>query len=202
MLSKLAPSGIYVAPQSNNSRSRRLLKLGWFGVLFIREGYYSGGIFKFCLEMPTSYPEQAPEFTFQSRVYHPMVDELSGRVDISLGFPNWESGKHHILAVLYFVKKIFLLKQYLELELSFNKAAAILFKSNNYEFAKKVRAFIRDSQSNEKLYNSHPDSSLKVRQYSLSFNMSCPLMSQSKRTYWIARKRLRASRCTPSRSGF
>lgn len=57
-------------------------RVGWFGVLFIREGYYSGGIFKFCLELPTSDSEQAPEFTFQSRVYHPMVEESSGRVDI------------------------------------------------------------------------------------------------------------------------
>ncbi len=91
-----------------------------------------------------------------------MVDESSGRVDIALGFPNWESGKHHILAVLYFVKKIFLLKQYLELELSFNKEAAMLFKTDNYEFAKRVRTFIRDNQTNEKLYKSHPDSPLKV----------------------------------------
>lgn len=64
--------------------------------------------------------------------------------------------------MLYFVKKIFLLRQYMELELSFNKEAALLFKNNNLEFAKRVRAHIREAQTNEKLYKAHPDSPLRV----------------------------------------
>jgi ubiquitin-protein ligase len=58
--------------------------LVWHGVVFVREGPYKDGIFKFQMNIPPSYPAKAPEVSFISKVYHPLVDLKSGKLDISV----------------------------------------------------------------------------------------------------------------------
>jgi len=29
----------------------------WFGVLFVRQGVYQGGIFRFCVHIPEAFPD-------------------------------------------------------------------------------------------------------------------------------------------------
>src|SRR4051812_47114060 len=43
------PGGLYIVPSTDSLRR-------WHGVIFIRKGFYKGGIFKFLLHLPTSYP--------------------------------------------------------------------------------------------------------------------------------------------------
>jgi hypothetical protein len=71
----------------------RALLREWHGLLFISQGIYKGGIFKFILTFPIEYPHCPPLVRFISTVYHPLVDLESGEVDISIGFPSWTAGK-------------------------------------------------------------------------------------------------------------
>jgi ubiquitin-protein ligase len=53
-------------------------------VIFIREGYYREGIFKFEISIPQNYPSKPPEIKFTSKVFHPLIDLTTGRLDISV----------------------------------------------------------------------------------------------------------------------
>ena len=50
--------------------------------MFVREGPFKDGIFKFQMNIPSSYPAKAPEVTFITKVYHPFVDLKSGKLDL------------------------------------------------------------------------------------------------------------------------
>ncbi|KAF8253922.1 hypothetical protein K440DRAFT_657064 [Wilcoxina mikolae CBS 423.85] len=52
----------------------------WYGVFFPRRGPYSGAIIRFTLNFA---PPGAPEIDLQTRVFHPLVDSVSGRVHLS-----------------------------------------------------------------------------------------------------------------------
>ncbi|KAF4668843.1 a1-alpha2 repression [Perkinsus olseni] len=95
-----APRGLYVCPDVQDL-------LIWHCVLILRQGHYKGAILKFVLRIPEDYPNSAPTVQFSSRVYHPLVDEATGILDISLAFPTWEPGRDYAVLVLAFVKKVF-----------------------------------------------------------------------------------------------
>ena len=78
-LQKFCPSGIYILPQFDEIKV-------WHGVIFIREGLYKDGIFKFVITIPQNYPAKAPEITFTSKVFHPYVDFSNGKLDLSVNF--------------------------------------------------------------------------------------------------------------------
>ena len=60
-----------------------------------------------------------------------------------------------MLSLLFHVKKIFLIRRYYEIDISYNKEAALLFKQEKYyEFAKKVRKYIKGTS--DKIYSNHP----------------------------------------------
>ena len=54
----------------------------------MREGIYKDGIFKFEMKIPPSYPARPPEVIFSTKVFHPLVDLNSGRLDISVFISN------------------------------------------------------------------------------------------------------------------
>ena len=72
-----APAGVYILPSFDSLRE-------WSGVLFVRSGVYKGGIFRFSMQLPRSYPANGacPRVLFQSRVFHPHVHPQTGQVDI------------------------------------------------------------------------------------------------------------------------
>lgn len=110
----------------------------WDGVLFIREGIYAGAIFKFRMTFPKEYPRNHPEFQFLSDVFHPLVDG-EGNLDMREFFNTTTKSKHTSLNILKFVKNIFLLNSYLNIETSNNKEAGKLFNSNYESFKDKAR---------------------------------------------------------------
>ena len=63
-LQKFCPSGVYILPQFNNISI-------WHGVVFVRDGYYKNGIFKFKIKIPNKYPNVEPTVEFFSKMYHP-----------------------------------------------------------------------------------------------------------------------------------
>lgn len=115
------PEGIYVSPlQSAES---------WNGVIFVRKGYYQGGVFRFEISFPASFPNRAPTVTFaKGSLIHPLVDVSmqrpvdEGSISTNLGhlsqsrddrlalasaFPVWKAQSDNMSKLLYFVKGIF-----------------------------------------------------------------------------------------------
>lgn len=102
-LKQHSPAGIYLLPSFENLRK-------WSGILFIRKGLYKGGIFRFHLELPRSYPADGacPRVHFQTPVYHPHVDKHTGKVDVLSHFQGqWIAGEHYIVVVLSVLKSMF-----------------------------------------------------------------------------------------------
>ena len=103
-VSQNMPSGMIVAPSFHTL-------LEWHGVLFVNQGWYKGGVFKFVIHVPVDYPESPPSVYFFNKVFHPLVDEQTGRLDLSPAFPSWRSGRDYIVLVLSYLKKIFYKKE-------------------------------------------------------------------------------------------
>jgi ubiquitin-protein ligase len=76
-LQKFCPTGIYILPRFDD------IKI-WDGVIFIREGYYKEGIFKFEILIPQNYPSKPPEVNFITKVFHPLIDLSTGKLDLSV----------------------------------------------------------------------------------------------------------------------
>eukprot|EP00941_MAST-03F_sp_MAST-3F-sp1_P002748 g2748.t1 len=102
-----APGGVYVVPSMDNMRV-------WNGVIFIRQGLYRDGIFKFRMDIPQNYPADnaRPTVTFFTPVFHPLVDPDTGVLDLDCRFPKWRYGKDYLVYVLVFIKKIFYTKAF------------------------------------------------------------------------------------------
>jgi ubiquitin-protein ligase len=45
---------------------------------------YKPGKFRFTLHFPEGYPKKCPELTFISKVYHPLVDYDTGKLDLKV----------------------------------------------------------------------------------------------------------------------
>jgi hypothetical protein len=50
------PAGMYVIPSG-------VAPYMWHGVLFVRKGFYQGGVFRFCVHIPEAFPDtdQCPQ---------------------------------------------------------------------------------------------------------------------------------------------
>lgn len=68
-------------PQLDTLDSNDALISVWHGVLFVRYGLYKDAKLKFKITFE-HFPRKAPQVTFISEVYHPMVDEKTGELDL------------------------------------------------------------------------------------------------------------------------
>jgi ubiquitin-protein ligase len=98
------PNGMVVAPAFHTL-------LEWHGIIFVNEGWFKGGVFKFVIHIPVDYPESPPAVYFFNRIFHPLVDSETGRLDLTPAFPTWKSGRDYLVLVLLYLKKIFLKKE-------------------------------------------------------------------------------------------
>lgn len=75
-----APGGVYLVPSLNSLRK-------FDGVIFVRRGPFTNGIFKFVLELPPTYNDvnTYPQIRFLSPVYNPHVYPDTGILDIKTG---------------------------------------------------------------------------------------------------------------------
>lgn len=99
-LKSYCPSGVYVLPQLNNIQI-------WQGVIFLRQGPFKDGVFRFKIEIPQDYPNSAPVLSFHDFIYHPLIDSNSGKLALGPQFPTWRPGKDFIFSLLNYVKSIF-----------------------------------------------------------------------------------------------
>lgn len=58
--------------------------LEWDGILFLRRGLYQGGKFRFTLIFSGDFPISRPDFFFNSKVYHPLVNPDTGKLDLEV----------------------------------------------------------------------------------------------------------------------
>jgi ubiquitin-protein ligase len=154
-LKKYCPLGVYVLPGAN-------LRV-WHGLIFIRNGDYGGGIFRFTLEMSRDYPAVRPKLRLESRVFHPLVDPLTGEVSLGLEFSEWNPDKHFLFLVLGYLKKIFYCRDdWTSAELVRNPEAQRLFLSNEFSFLAEVRRSIVKSEG---LLQDDNEGPLQVKEY-------------------------------------
>jgi ubiquitin-protein ligase len=74
-LGQYSPRGVYVV-QSKESIYK------WNGIIFIKEGNYKNGIFRFDLEMNSNYPLSRPVIRMITPLFHPRVNEIDRKVDL------------------------------------------------------------------------------------------------------------------------
>lgn len=135
-MQELMPRGMYVLPSFD-------CIFTWQGVVFVQQGLYKGGVFKFQLKLPDDYPARGPELRFISEVFHPMVDVKTGRLDLGSLFPDWRPGRDFAAYLLPHVHRAFLRREYFASSSSrppLNEEARHLYLSDPAAFAERARA--------------------------------------------------------------
>ncbi|XP_050707812.1 AKT-interacting protein-like isoform X3 [Eriocheir sinensis] len=138
LLQKQRVSGVYVVPSGKTP-------LVWFGVIFIRQGIYQEGIFRFNLHIPENYPDgDVPTVVFETPVFHPLVSPDTRQLDIRRGFANkWRRNVNHLWHVLLYVRRCF---YKIETSHPLNPEAAVLYDSDNEMFQLRVRSCVEESK--------------------------------------------------------
>jgi ubiquitin-protein ligase len=134
-----APGGVYLTPSMDSLRH-------FYGVIFVRRGPFTNGIFKFELKLPTRYNDTNmwPQITFNTRVYNPYVDEKTGVLDIQSAYPTWDPSRHYLVTVLTYLKKIFYSKNFADAKA--NPDARALAETDPEAYRRNVEDCVRDSQ--------------------------------------------------------
>ncbi|XP_023349969.1 AKT-interacting protein isoform X1 [Sarcophilus harrisii] len=147
--------GVYVQPSYRSA-------LMWFGVIFIRHGLYQDGVFKFTVYIPDNYPDgDCPRLVFDIPVFHPLVDPISGELDVKRAFAKWRlvfsfllieycmkepwrlksshfsfrRNHNHIWQVLMYARRIF---YKIDTTTPLNPEAAVLYEKDIQLFKSKV----------------------------------------------------------------
>ncbi|XP_070574120.1 AKT-interacting protein-like isoform X2 [Ptychodera flava] len=130
--------GVHVLPSARSA-------LLWFGVLFIRQGLYQEGIFKFTLSIPENYPDgDCPRLVFDPPIFHPIVDPMSGELDVKRTFTKWKRNVNHIWQVLLYARRVF---YKIDTKNPSNPEAAVLYEQDLDLFRDKVAETIRFCKS-------------------------------------------------------
>lgn len=139
-LKSQAPGGVYVLPQPDNLRE-------WHGVIFVRRGMYSNGIFKFRMDLAPEYNDVGllPRVRFTTPVFNPLVNPSTGELDLAWQFPEWNPEKHFVITVLTYLKKAFYFKDIQHPDPP-NAEAATLFAEDKDAFLTRVEECVRLSQ--------------------------------------------------------
>lgn len=134
-----APGGVYLVPSLDDLRK-------FYGIIFVRRGPFTNGIFKFQLRLPPTYNDvnQHPQIIFESYIYNPHVNPNTGELDIKTAYPRWDPSKHYLVTVLTFLKKIFYAKSFDDATAHMEAREAAKNDPNTYR--KNVDLCVRESQ--------------------------------------------------------
>ncbi|KAI6188694.1 AKT-interacting protein [Aphelenchoides besseyi] len=134
--------GIYVRPSDHDI-------LEWFGVIVVKAGVFAGGIFRFTLTLPATFPEsdQVPTIELDQGILHPLVYPKTNRVDFKRFFPsNWVPDRNKVYHVLSAFQSIFFRYQ-CDVEVAANPEAALLWKENRKQFKQFANMAVRESRT-------------------------------------------------------
>ncbi|XP_011635101.1 protein crossbronx homolog [Pogonomyrmex barbatus] len=128
--------GIYVIPSSINS-------FLWFGVQFIRQGIYKGGVFRFTITLPPNFPAgDCPKVVFETQIFHPLINPENGDLCTTWGFPEWKRN-NRIWQLLQYITKIFIK---LDMKMTRVNEEASNLQENDFEaFRERVKACVKQS---------------------------------------------------------
>ncbi|XP_066439869.1 AKT-interacting protein [Eleutherodactylus coqui] len=166
--------GVYVQPSYRSA-------LMWFGVIFMRHGLYQDGVFKFTVYIPDNYPDgECPRLVFDIPVFHPLVDPISGELDVKRAFAKWRRNHNHIWQVLMYARRIF---YKIDTTSPLNPEAAVLYEKDVQLFKSKVVDSV-------KLCNSHLFDQPKIEDpYAIIFSPWNPALHDEARETMLAHKR-------------
>ena len=99
-LASNCPLGIYVQLDDDDTHL-------WHCVIFVSNGPFHGGIFRFDIVFPPTYPTSTPQVYFPPTLLHPLVDPDSGRLLLASRFQAWKPRVNLVTHVLHFVKEVF-----------------------------------------------------------------------------------------------
>jgi len=157
LLRKQTIPGIIVIPSGKSN-------LRWNGVHFVSQGPYEGGVFRFYILIPNSFPDgECPKVFFTSSIYHPQIHPETGELDIQRYFPVWKRNGHHLWQVLRYIRRIF---HKIEINHSINLDATQLYEQDPNAFLLKATESV--NQSKEHLYS--PDSSNPDDPHGITFS--------------------------------
>uniref|UniRef100_A0A3Q1C322 UBC core domain-containing protein n=1 Tax=Amphiprion ocellaris TaxID=80972 RepID=A0A3Q1C322_AMPOC len=153
----------------------------WFGVIFIRHGLYQDGVFKFTVYIPDNYPDgESPKLVFDIPVFHPLVDPVSGELDVRRAFTKWRRNHNHIWQVLMYARTVFYKINTTE---PLNPEAAVLYEKDVQLFKSKVVDSV-------KLCNSHLFDQPKIDDpYAISFSPWNPAVHEEAKERMFTYKR-------------
>ncbi|XP_015592611.1 protein crossbronx homolog isoform X2 [Cephus cinctus] len=130
--------GIYVIPSAQNS-------FLWFGVQFVRQGIYQGGVFRFTITLPPNFPDGGcPKVVFQTNVFHPLINPDSGELYLAWNFPEWKR-TNRVWSLIQFITKI--LTKVDSKMTPINQVAAALLETDVEKFQKLAKESVKNSLS-------------------------------------------------------
>jgi ubiquitin-protein ligase len=142
MIQKEKIPGVYVMPSAKSA-------LVWNGVMFVRQGIYQDGIFRFTVNIPANFPDcDCPSITFTPPVYHPVIDPSTGSLDIIRAFHKWRRSVNHLWQILLYARRVFFK---IDTKEPLNPEAADLYVNSPDVFRQRVTECI--VQCRETLYN-------------------------------------------------
>ena len=148
LLLKQKLPGIYCIPSANSS-------LLWYGVLFIRQGPYQEGVFRFQVIIPDNYPDgDVPRVVFEDSVFHPCIDPTTHVLNVKQGFHKWKRNVNHIWQVLLYTRRLF---YKIEITNPSNMEAAALYEKEPEMFKERARSCVIDWKERLYLVKDHPD---------------------------------------------
>ena len=65
------PAGMHISPSERDDT--------WSGIVFMRQGMFSGGVFRFSMQL-AAYPLAEPRIVFSTRLFHPLVHPVTGEL--------------------------------------------------------------------------------------------------------------------------
>jgi len=148
LLLKQRLPGIYCIPSAISS-------ITWYGVLFIRQGPYQEGVFRFQVQIPENYPDgDVPKVVFDNPVFHPCVDPVTNTLNVKQGFHKWKRNVNHIWQLLLYTRRVF---YKVDTTSPLNMEAATLYEKNIEEFQTRARSCVTDWKEQLYLEKDHPD---------------------------------------------
>ncbi|KAL5020918.1 hypothetical protein ScPMuIL_000073 [Solemya velum] len=137
-LKKRKVPGVYVIASAKSP-------LVWHGVLFVRQGMYQGGVFRFMMTIPDNYPDgTCPKLVFDFPVFHPLVEPQTGELDVLRAFPKWRRNTNKLWQVLLYARRIF---YKIDTKTPTNPKAAVLYETNLDQFKSMVLETVASSKS-------------------------------------------------------
>lgn len=128
--------GIYVIPSAKNP-------FIWFGVQFIRQGIFQGGVFRFTITLPSNFPDGGcPTVVFQSKIFHPLINSETGELNTIWGFDEYRKNNRVWQLIQYITKVLVKVDSKMT---PVNEEASLLLETNFEEFRERAKNCVKES---------------------------------------------------------